>query len=111
MRLYGTSILSHDSYNFIRIINLLFTSTEGLPSKKFHYIQRMILSFPLEKEIYLKYCASCHGEQLQGQSNWRQRDAEGYLPAPPHDESGHTWHHSDTYLFLMTKYGIEKDDW
>ena len=60
------------------------------------------------KEIYLKYCASCHGEQLQGQSNWRQRDAEGYLPAPPHDESGHTWHHSDTYLFLMTKYGIEK---
>ena len=60
------------------------------------------------KEIYLKYCASCHGEQLQGQSNWRQRDAEGYLPAPPHDESGYTWHHSYTYLFLMTKYGIEK---
>ena len=60
------------------------------------------------KEIYLQYCVSCHGEQLQGQSNWRQRDAEGYLPAPPHAESGHTWHHSDTYLFLMTKYGIEK---
>ena len=60
------------------------------------------------KEIYLQYCASCHGEQLQGQSNWRQRDADGYLPAPPHDESGHTWHHPDSYLFLMTKYGIEK---
>lgn len=60
------------------------------------------------KEIYLQYCASCHGEQLQGQSNWRQRDTAGYLPAPPHDESGHTWHHPDTYLFLMTKYGIEK---
>ena len=60
------------------------------------------------RRIYLNYCASCHGEQLQGQSNWRQRDTEGYLPAPPHDESGHTWHHSDTYLFLMTKYGIEK---
>jgi mono/diheme cytochrome c family protein len=60
------------------------------------------------KEIYLQYCASCHGEQLQGQSNWRQRDTAGYLPAPPHDESGHTWHHPDTYLLLMTKYGIEK---
>lgn len=60
------------------------------------------------KEIYLQYCASCHGEKLQGQSNWRQRDTAGYLPAPPHDESGHTWHHPDTYLFLMTKYGIEK---
>ncbi|MEL0013441.1 MAG: c-type cytochrome, partial [Alphaproteobacteria bacterium] len=30
------------------------------------------------------------------------------LPAPPHDETGHTWHHSDAYLFAMTKYGIEK---
>ena len=30
------------------------------------------------------------------------------MPAPPHDETGHTWHHPDTYLFLMTKYGIEK---
>jgi hypothetical protein len=30
------------------------------------------------------------------------------MPAPPHDESGHTWHHPDDYLFLMTKYGLEK---
>ena len=30
------------------------------------------------------------------------------MPAPPHDEIGHTWHHLDTYLFLMTTYGIEK---
>ena len=29
------------------------------------------------------------------------------MPAPPHDETGHTWHHSDKYLILMTKYGIE----
>ena len=28
--------------------------------------------------------------------------------APPHDETGHTWHHPDSYLFTMTKYGIEK---
>ncbi len=28
--------------------------------------------------------------------------------APPHDKTGHTWHHSDKYLFLTTKYGIEK---
>ena len=45
---------------------------------------------------------------LEGQANWRQRDAEGYLPAPPHDETGHTWHHPDSYLFLITKYGIEE---
>ena len=65
-------------------------------------------SVELGKAIYAENCASCHGVVLEGQANWRQRDAEGYLPAPPHDERGHTWHHSDSYLFLMTKYGIEE---
>jgi mono/diheme cytochrome c family protein len=27
------------------------------------------------------------------------------MPAPPHDPSGHTWHHSDQQLFEMTKFG------
>ena len=62
----------------------------------------------LGKAIYAENCASCHGVVLEGQANWRQRDVEGYLPAPPHDETGHTWHHPDSYLFLMTKYGIEE---
>ena len=62
----------------------------------------------LGKNVYAENCASCHGIALEGQANWRQRDADGYLLAPPHDETGHTWHHSDTYLFLMTKYGIEE---
>ena len=60
----------------------------------------------LGKDVYTKNCASCHGVALEGQANWRQRDADGYLPAPPHDETGHTWHHPDSYLFLMTKYGL-----
>ena len=62
----------------------------------------------LGEAIYAENCASCHGVVLEGQANWRQRDSEGYLPAPPHDERGHTWHHPDSYLFLMTKYGIEE---
>ena len=28
------------------------------------------------------------------------------MPAPPHDESGHTWHHSDQDLFAITKLGV-----
>ncbi len=60
------------------------------------------------KELYAQNCASCHGVNLEGQANWRQRDAEDYLPAPPHSKDGHTWHHTDSDLFLMTKYGIEK---
>ena len=62
----------------------------------------------LGQNIYSENCASCHGIDLEGQENWQKRDDEGYLPAPPHDETGHTWHHPDEYLFLMTKYGIEK---
>jgi len=58
--------------------------------------------------VYKENCAGCHGLTLKGQKNWKERDADGYMPAPPHDETGHTWHHSDQYLFYITKYGIEK---
>lgn len=56
--------------------------------------------------IYDENCASCHGANLEGQPDWRARDADGRLPAPPHDESGHTWHHDSEALFALTKYGI-----
>ena len=59
-------------------------------------------------EIYEGYCASCHGAELEGEPNWRERDAEGYLPAPPHDETGHTWHHPDGQLLTLTWHGTEK---
>ena len=55
--------------------------------------------------VYARECAACHGEQLEGQENWRQRRADGRLPAPPHDASGHTWHHPDQQLFALTKFG------
>ena len=60
------------------------------------------------KNIYLKNCASCHGKNLEGQKNWQIRQNDGYLLAPPHDKTGHTWHHSDYYLFMVTKFGIEE---
>ncbi|MDC3346963.1 c-type cytochrome [bacterium] len=56
-------------------------------------------------EIYAQQCASCHGKNLEGQPNWRSRLPTGRMPAPPHDESGHTWHHNDRLLFRLTKEG------
>jgi len=62
-------------------------------------------SVALGAEIYRRECAACHGANLEGQPNWRQRLASGRLPAPPHDETGHTWHHPDAQLIALTKYG------
>lgn len=59
------------------------------------------------QKVYAEYCASCHGANLEGQPNWRRRLENGRMPAPPHDESGHTWHHSDQDLFAITKLGVE----
>ena len=59
----------------------------------------------LGRVIYSEQCASCHGEALEGEADWRGRRANGRLPAPPHDASGHTWHHTDEVLFRLTKYG------
>ncbi|HEX9789404.1 MAG TPA: cytochrome c [Kiloniellales bacterium] len=56
-------------------------------------------------ELYATYCAACHGVNREGQANWQQRGADGLLPAPPHDETGHTWHHPDQQLFQIIKLG------
>jgi len=58
------------------------------------------------KRVYDARCASCHGAHLVGQANWRQRLPTGRLPAPPHDPSGHTWHHPDALLFGIVKEGL-----
>ncbi|MFT0546258.1 c-type cytochrome [Allopusillimonas ginsengisoli] len=56
--------------------------------------------------IYANNCAACHGGSLQGQPNWRDRMPNGRLPAPPHDKTGHTWHHPDAMLVDMVKNGL-----
>ena len=59
--------------------------------------------------LYAKHCAACHGARLEGQPRWREHDpVTGRMPAPPHDASGHTWHHPDQLLFDITKLGIAK---
>ena len=59
------------------------------------------------KAVYGQHCASCHGAKLEGQPTWRTRKPDGRLPAPPHDETGHTWHHPDAHLFRITKGGLK----
>ncbi|WP_341668561.1 c-type cytochrome [Alcaligenes sp. SDU_A2] len=58
------------------------------------------------RQVYAQNCAACHGAQLQGQPDWRRRRDDGRLPAPPHDASGHTWHHADDVLLDITRHGL-----
>lgn len=61
----------------------------------------------LGRELYASNCAACHGDNLEGQvADWRSPGPDGLMPAPPHDETGHTWHHPDQVLFEITKFGI-----
>ncbi|MBS1302943.1 cytochrome c [Loktanella sp. SALINAS62] len=60
----------------------------------------------LGQDLYAANCASCHGANLEGQPDWRSRNENGRMPAPPHDASGHTWHHADRQLFTITKLGV-----
>ena len=58
------------------------------------------------QRVYAEHCASCHGADLEGQPAWRERREDGRLPAPPHDASGHTWHHPDAVLIEMVSDGL-----
>ena len=59
----------------------------------------------LGEAVYADNCASCHGADLEGEPDWRSRLPAGLMPAPPHDETGHTWHHPDDALFRITEEG------
>ena len=58
--------------------------------------------------LYAENCAACHGANLEGQDDWQSPGEDGRLPAPPHDETGHSWHHGDQVLFEYTKLGGRK---
>lgn len=58
------------------------------------------------RAVYADYCAACHGAALEGAPDWQTPLASGRMPAPPHDASGHTWHHSDHDLRLMIEGGM-----
>lgn len=61
----------------------------------------------LGRSVYETRCAMCHGKKLEGQPDWQKPLPSGRLPAPPHDATGHTWHHADDVLIGVTKNGLK----
>ncbi len=58
--------------------------------------------------VYQQYCAACHGVDLEGQPDWKSPLPDGSLRAPPHDSTGHTWHHSDEVLMEIITKGSDR---
>ena len=58
------------------------------------------------KAVYEKACMECHGVGGRGQpGDWRIRDADGYYPPPPLDDSAHAWHHPTAVLLQVIRDG------
>ena len=58
--------------------------------------------------LYEAWCAGCHGSQGEGQfpgvAALEPSPITNRIGAPPHNSSGHTWHHSDD---LLVRYVLE----
>ncbi len=83
----------------------IFMRSAGANESSFAYRDPETVALGLS--IYAENCAACHGSELEGEANWREPDAAGYLSAPPHNADGHTWHHPNAQLFEITKFGTE----
>lgn len=91
----------------MRLLALYLLIAVGILSAGFGYFVSARSGEASEgRTLYTANCASCHGANLEGQPDWMKRLPNGKLPAPPHDETGHTWHHSDGQLFTIVKFGL-----
>lgn len=55
--------------------------------------------------VFAQHCATCHGVRAEGAPDWRRRDAEGFFPPPPLNDSAHAWHHPLPNLRAMIRDG------
>ncbi len=59
----------------------------------------------LGKKVYAENCAECHGENLEGEADWKMQNEDKSFRSPPHDADGHTWHHGDRVLIESIRAG------
>lgn len=64
-------------------------------------------TYTLGQTVYSTQCSTCHGTNGEGQfpDAPLQPDITGRYGAPPHDDTGHTWHHDDDLLIQIIREG------
>lgn len=71
-------------------------SEDSAPVSEPVQVERIIDTAQISRgaDVFAKNCASCHGDQAQGDPDWRSRDKKtGRFPPPPLDGTAHAWHH------------------
>ena len=90
------------SFCLLLVLGLVACDSEGinagLPVPETSPRQYDAKQLALGEKVYQTNCSNCHGDQAQGDANWRKKDADGHYPAPPLNGSGHAWHHSTEVL-------------
>ena len=59
----------------------------------------------LGKKVYAENCISCHGENAQGTTSWRELASDGHYPPPPLNGTAHAWHHPIVLLKKVIEEG------
>lgn len=104
----GAAMLGLAGWLYFGVLKKQPEEADASPSIEWMFIDAGDFELVSEgRKVYESYCAECHGLGLKGQPNWQRRGPDGILPAPPHDETGHTWHHPDAILFATVKLGGE----
>lgn len=81
-----------------------FTNAKGTPLPPLPTLDPALVK--QGQQVYQLNCASCHGAKAEGAVGWQKPDSQGNYPAPPHDDSGHTWHHPDRVLMEAIRDGM-----
>jgi mono/diheme cytochrome c family protein len=102
----GSGALTASSLSMLRTLLLALPAAAGAEPGMLPHTDPSAVA--RGEAIYAAHCAACHGADLEGEvPDWRRPGPDGLMPAPPHDATGHTWHHADPLLFAITKHGTE----
>ena len=94
----------------VAIMGFFYLTKQNKPVAEIQTFNNEVLyaKIQLGSQLYVTHCASCHGDQLQGNPKWNiATDEDGDNYPPPLNGTGHTWHHSPDQLFNIIKYGFK----
>ena len=93
---------------FVILISFIFISEVSYSHSHFPITRDSELMITRGKIVYQNNCISCHQVNLVGVENWKELDEDGHRKSPPLNGEGHTWHHDDSTLHNIIKYGLVK---